>query len=201
MLNRNKTSATIIAHTSSLNFLEKHRWWAIGIGEFASRDSIDQPIIIDINHPFSVGEVHDTQTLDKSHVKLVVYLPISPAAAPPPRGPAAPKPPPPPPRFRLRSRKLRCRLLLLCRCCCWWCCCCCCCWWWYWCWWCCCCSCRGAIGPRDRALTPEADDPTRRADSFERRNTEDHSTSESSANRRHSSSPTWFSTSYTTSIN
>jgi hypothetical protein len=37
---------------------------------------------------------------------------------------------------------------------------------------------------------------TRRAESFERRKTVDHSTSESSAKRRHNSSPTWFSTSW-----
>lgn len=58
----------------------------------------------------------------------------------------------------------------------------------------CCCSWIGAIGPRGRS--PPFDSWTRRAESLERRRTLDHSTSESSPKRRHSSSPTWFSTSY-----
>ena len=66
--------------------------------------------------------------------------------------------------------------------------------WWLW-WWCagCCCSCNGAMGPRGRELSPA--DVKRRAASLERRRIDDHSTSGSSLNKRHSSSPTWFSTS------
>lgn len=130
------------------------------------------------SHRRNIGEAHNTLKVRMEEWSLwlfwAVYLPMSWLSPMPER------PEPNPPRLRFRSRNPR-RPPCCCAGCCWW-------------WCCCCCSCNGAIGPRGR--TPPLACWIRRADSLERRRTVDHSTSRSSAKRRQSSSPTWFSTSW-----